>query len=262
MFKKGFSLLEVLLVLLVLGIFGLLLQKVWFALLQEYRVNTKELHSIQSAQNALLQIKRVLENAHLESLHYDLKPILASINLKNKTLNFYEKPSEFALIGDFALPCLPEIFDVASMQFSSHLTLHFLQAMRVNSSFNACAIYKNPPLFALFVTDVFSAPKDFYNSLFKGRIHMLNAISMRLEIPQIFTLQNPLKIAPKIYYLNTPSMLEFKDSIMLVQNNQNTMLLKNYTAFFISKTPYGIGLKLCIKMRKEHCFEALVTELD
>lgn len=292
--RRGWTLIEMLFVLVFLGIFGVLGSLTLLKIYQNYHWNHRNFSQEIQVQNALLQIKHLLENSHLASLMLksgeEIGINLSSI--KGKSLMFYEKAQEYAIVGDYALPCLHGIFEPKSIKFhksSDSLELEFLNLNpKSNGLLNQkCSLYKaqNMPQKALFITSDFMMPKDFYQSKFQGRILNLNANKISLKIPQVFKdstssqiypnpilpSQTVLNIAPKIYFLNTISYLHFGDSIDLQSQSQfpeipqNTQqILENMADFKIAKTPLGIALELCVSNMEStlHCASTLVVELE
>lgn len=66
--RNGFTLVEVLFALILLGILGILGGSTLLKIYQNYHWQNQNFTQEIQAQNALLQIKRLLENSYLESL--------------------------------------------------------------------------------------------------------------------------------------------------------------------------------------------------
>ncbi|TLD85432.1 prepilin-type N-terminal cleavage/methylation domain-containing protein [Helicobacter sp. MIT 05-5294] len=302
--QKGFTLIEMLLGLILFGILGVLGGLTLLKIYQNYSYENRNFIQELQAQNALLQIKNLLENSHLASLMIvggeEISTSLSSI--KGKSLVFYEKEQEYALVGNYALPCLHGIFAPQSIAFANASSgLLELEFLNLDSNSQAilnqqCLLYQtqNIPQNALFTPAHFIAPKDFYHSKFQGRIVSLNAHKILLEVPPFLkdfmqTQTNPssqnaqdssknasqsqpaLLIAPKIYFLNQASSLHFGDSIVLESQKQfpkipqnSQEILQNIADFKIAKTPLGIALELCILNAESalHCVSTLVVELE
>ncbi|MDD6055751.1 MAG: hypothetical protein SOW25_06985 [Helicobacter sp.] len=265
--KKAFSLIEILFVLFSFGIFAFLAQSIFLKIIENYKFNTSSLLQTQNAQNALFQIKKLLENAYFDSISYDFMPLKNTPqSIKNHSLIFYKKPQSFALFTNYALPCLQEFFNIDSMKISTNLTLDFIPIKaQWNPNLNQkCKIYQNPPEFALIKTATFISPQDFYNNTYKGRILTLNAHSLSLETPPIFkNLAAAPQIAPKIYYLKSPKILEFSNEILLKDSTQKLLILDNFEDAFIWQDSLGIWLKICVKNPlNTQCFSSIVTNLE
>lgn len=221
--RHAWTLIEMLFALILLGILGVLGGSTLLRIYQNYHhQNDSFIQEIQ-VQNALLQIKRLLENSYLESLMLSSGEEIGSnpLSLKGKSLIFYEKTQEYVVIGDYSLPCLHGFFVPESAKINNVLTLEFLSIdLGSNGVLNKkCSVYQkvNLPQKALFVTSDFIAPRDFYNSKFQGKILELNANQITLEIPHLFKTfmqaKAAIPIIPKMYFLYSISSLSFGDSI-------------------------------------------------
>ncbi len=267
--KSAFTLVETLYALLLFGIFSLLIGTLFLEIYKNYRQQNTKITQQLHTQNALLQIKRIFENSHLQSIRIsDDTPIANTpISLKSKTLMFYPKAEEFALFQDFALPCVSGIFEPKSLDLRTNLTLEFLQfdknaIPKLNQN---CKIFqpKFMPKIALLLTSNFNPPKDFYNPHFQGRILRLNAHSITLEIPPFLRQMQSPKIAPKIFILNQPSLLYFNDSVTLQNAGESPKILaKDLDDFMIQKHPLGLLLKLCTNAPEKSCQSTIVAELE
>lgn len=230
--QRGFTLIEILFALILLGIFGIFGGLTLLKIYQNYHWENHHFVQEIQAQNALFQIKHLLENSYLKSLMLsngeEIGTSLSSI--KGKSLMFYETLQDNVIVGNYALPCLHGIFEPKSIQFGTLLELEFLNLDSSSKEIlnQKCSLYtkSNMPQKALFITSDFIFPKDFYHSKFQGKILNLNADKISLEIPQIFrdltqtNPQSPLSIAPKIYFLKDISYLHFGDSIVLESKSQ------------------------------------------
>ncbi|WP_297813445.1 prepilin-type N-terminal cleavage/methylation domain-containing protein [uncultured Helicobacter sp.] len=275
--QRGFTLIEMLFALILLGILGVLGGSTLLKIYQNYHWQNHNFTQEIQVRNALLQIKRLLENSYLESL------ILSSgeeiginpLSLKGKSLMFYEKTQEYVRIGDYALPCLCGIIEPKSIKISNILILEFLSLdSNSNKILNQkCSLYRkaNMPQKALFVTHNFIAPKDFYSLKFQGKILEINASKMLLEIPSLFRdsipLKDSLQIAPKIYFLDSISRLHFGNSITLESKSQLQNIqpiIENITDVKIAKTSLGFALEICIKSVEAipYCESVLVVEVE
>lgn len=278
--RSGFTLIEVLFALILLGILGVLGGSTLLKIYQNYRWQHQNFTQEIQAQNALLQIKRLLENSYLESLMLSSGEEIGAnrVSLRGKSLMFYEMTQEYVRAGEYSLPCLNAIFEPKSIQFSSVLALELLG---LDSSANRilnqkCLVYKKPnmPQRALFVAHNFSAPKDFYSLKFQGKVLEINANKMLLEIPTFFrdsTPLNSLQISPKIYFLDSVSCLHFGDSIALeskaklqnIPQNRQT-IIDEITEVNISKTPLGFALEICVNDTNvnPYCANTLIVEVE
>lgn len=278
--RSGFTLTEVLFALILFGILGILGGSTLLKIYQNYHWQNQNFTQEIQAQNALLQIKRLLENSYLESLMLSSGEEIGAnrLSLRGKSLMFYEKTQEYVRVGDYSLPCLNAIFEPKSIQFSGVLALEFLS---LDSSANRilnqkCLVYKksNMPQRALFVAHNFSAPKDFYSPKFQGKVLEINANKMLLEIPTFFRDSTPLnflQISPKVYFLDSVSYLHFDDSVALeskaklqnIPQNRQTIIQK-ITEVNISKTPLGFALEICVNNANTnpYCANTLIVEVE
>ncbi|MCI5968361.1 prepilin-type N-terminal cleavage/methylation domain-containing protein [Helicobacter sp.] len=165
MFKNAFTLLEVLLALILLGIFGIFSTKLILGVYQNYNIKNKNFQKQLEAQNALLQIKRLLENAHLASLQIlpNAQISTTPTNLMGKSLIFYEKLEHFAPQGDFAIPCFHGVFNPKSLKITNNtLSLDFLNPPPQKP---APLTSQKPPLSSLIIL---SPRKTFITQIFKA----------------------------------------------------------------------------------------------
>lgn len=260
-YKKAFTLLETLLAILLLGIFGVFSTKLLFSIYQNYNHKNQVRQAQLEAQNALLQIKRLLENAYFESLQILPRAEISNtpISLVGKSLIFYEKLEHFALSGDFAIPCLHGIFEPTSLQIKdSTLTLDFLK-LSTNTQQNTACNFELPRT-TLLITENFIAPQDFYNPNFQGKILNLNADSITLEIPLALKIQPLTSIKPQLYFFNSPTLLHFSDSIILEQNGSKILLVENLSHFSLKSHALGLYLRLCLQ-KDFYCASSVVVEL-
>ncbi|TLD82893.1 hypothetical protein LS70_006270 [Helicobacter sp. MIT 11-5569] len=256
--KSAFTLLEILLVIIFLGIFGIFSSKLLLKIYKDYNHNNQNIQNQLEAQTALLQIKRLLENSHLDSLQIlpNLQISNISTNLIGKTLIFYEKLEHFTLNGNFAIPCLHGVFDPKNIQIKDTLTLNFLKL----SSNTSCNL--KTPKTALLITEDFIAPKDFYNPDFQGKILALNANSITLEIPPILIAQPLIKIKPQLYFLNSPTLLTFNHSVTLEKDGNTIILTKNLSNFSLKAHSLGLEATLCLKKAQNtHCASSVIVSL-
>ncbi|EEO25794.1 PulJ/GspJ family protein [Helicobacter winghamensis] len=256
--RNAFTLLEVLLAMILLGIFGIFSTKLLLGVYKNYNLNHQNFQKQLEAQNALLQIKRLLENTYLTSLQILPNAKISTIptNLIGKTLVFYEKMESFTLHEDFAIPCFHGVFNPKSLKITdSTLTLDFL---KLSNTPNTCN-FKLPKT-ALLVTENFIAPQDFYNPNFQGRILHLNADSIILELPNALRLQPITKLSPQLYFLKTPTHLHFSDSIILEQNGSSITLVENLSHFSLKSHALGIYMRLCLQ-KDAYCVSSVVVEL-
>lgn len=95
--RNGFTLVEVLFALILLGILGILGGSTLLKIYQNYHWQNQNFTQEIQAQNALLQIKRLLENSYLESLMLSSGEEIGAnrLNLRGKSLMFYEKTQEY-----------------------------------------------------------------------------------------------------------------------------------------------------------------------
>ncbi len=276
--RRGLTLIEMLFALILLGVFGgLTLLKIY----QNYHWQESNFIQEIQAQNALLQIKHLLENSYLSSLMISSgEEIGASpLSLKGKSLMFYEKAQEYVLVGDYALPCLHGIFEPKSAKWNHFLELEFLDLdSKSNGILNQkCSLYQKPnmPQKALLVSSDFVAPKDFYHLKFQGKILELNAHKILLEIPPTFKdsmqAKKSLGLMPKVYFLNSISYLHFDDSIVLESESQLRgipqniqQIIQEITDFKIAKTPLGFALEICVSSTGAipYCANTLVVEVE
>ncbi|WP_300763155.1 type II secretion system protein [Helicobacter sp. UBA3407] len=279
--RHAWTLIEMLFALILLGILGVLGGSTLLRIYQNYHhQNDSFIQEIQ-VQNALLQIKRLLENSYLESLMLSSGEEIGSnpLSLKGRSLIFYEKTQEYVVIGDYSLPCLHGFFVPESAKINNVLTLEFLSIdLGSNGVLNKkCSVYQkvNLPQKALFVTSDFIAPRDFYNSKFQGKILELNANQITLEIPHLFKTfmqaKAAIPIIPKMYFLHSISSLSFGDSIFLESKSQlqgvvrNTQeIIQEIADFKIAKTALGIALEICVNDARgnPHCANTLVVEVE
>ncbi|MBX7491141.1 hypothetical protein [Helicobacter turcicus] len=262
--RSAFTLLEVLLAILLLGVFGIFSAKLLLGIYQNYSLKSQSFQKQLKAQNALLQIKRLLENAQLKSLQILSNPSGAQIsttpkNLIGESLIFYEKLEHFSLHGDFAIPCFHGIFNPKSVQVKNNtLTLDFLKLSQPSSANTTCD-FKIPKT-ALLITEEFIAPQDFYNPNFQGKILALNTDSITLELPSTLRLQPLTKISPQLYFLNSPTLLHFSNSIILEQNGNKTLLLENLSHFSLKSHHLGLYAHLCLE-KDSYCASTIIVEL-
>lgn len=257
--KGAFSLLEILLVLMLLGVFGIFSSKLLLNIYQDYKHNNQDFSKQLEAQNTLLQIKRLLENAHFNSLQIlPNTPISTTqTSLIGKSLLFYEKLETFAIQGDFAIPCFHGIFDPKSLRITHNtLTLNFLQLSNDVPSHTDCNF--NLPQNALIITQDFNAPQDFYHPNFQAKILALNTRSILLEVPPILRQQPQIPITPQLLFLNSPVRLHATDSITLEQNGQHFLLAENLSHLSISSHPLGLYMRLCLDT---YCTSTIVVDL-
>lgn len=257
---RAFTLLEMILVLGLLGIFGIFSTQLLLGIYQNYAQQNTNLQRQLEVQNALLQIKRILENSHLQSLQIAPNSSLpnALTSLKGKSLMFYPKLEEFALEGNFAIPCLHGIFNPKSWQPSnSTQRLEFLLLSR-NPHCNIQDLISKD---ALIKSEHFTAPQDFYNPAFKGKITGLSAQYITLEIPQ--ALQQITQIQPHLYFLDAPFVLSIGDSITLETQNSRRILVRDVVDFKLKaqviSDSFAIYATLCLG--DLHCAEAQIVEL-
>ena len=249
--KKAFSLIEITIALGILGIIAMLsapsVLKIYeLHTLSQYKLETK----LQSL-NALLQIKKILQDSIQPSLKIIPNESITQnpLNLKNKSLIFYPKIQESFLIGDYSLPCLHGIFNPKTLQIHSTLNLELLaiKADFIHLLNQNCKIYHNK-LHALFVTENFVFPEDFYSQKYAAEILNLNANFLQTTIPKFLESATPnLTLLPKVYFLQTPYILEFEDKISLQTKDKTHIIFENLDSFFISTNNFGILLKLCTK---------------
>ena len=257
---RAFTLLEMILVLGLLGILGIFSAQLLLGIYQNYAQQNTNLQRQLEAQNALLQIKRILENSHLQSLQIAPNSSLpnALTSLKGKSLMFYPKLEQFALEGNFAIPCLHGIFNPQSWQPSySTQHLEFLQL----SSNPACDMQFLISKDALIKSQHFTAPQDFYNPAFKGKITAVSARHITLEIPQ--TLQQAMQIQQRLYFLDTPFVLNINDSIALEIPNSRQILAQNIADFKLKAQVFGdsFALYAVLCLDDSYCAEAQIVEL-
>lgn len=279
--RRALTLIEMLFALILLGIFGIFGGLTLLKIYQNYHWQESNFTQEIQAQNALLQIKHLLENSYLSSLMISNgEEISASpLSLKGKSLMFYEKAQEYVLVGDYALPCLHGVFEPKSAKWNHFLELEFLDLdSKSNGILNQkCSLYQKPnmPQKALFVSSNFVAPKDFYHLKFQGEILELNAHKILLEIPPALKdsmqTNKPLGLKPKVYFLNSISYLHFNDSIALESQSQlqgipqNTQqIIQEITDFKIAKTPLGLALEVCVSSTGAipYCANTLVVEME
>lgn len=278
--RRGFTLVEMLFALILLGIFGVFGGLTLLKIYQDYHWQESNFIQEIQAQNALLQIKHLLENSYLQSLMISSgEEIGASpLSLRGKSLMFYEKAQEYVLVGDYALPCLHGVFEPKSAKWNHFLELEFLDLdSKSNGILNQkCSLYQKPnmPQKALFISSSFVAPKDFYHLKFQGKIVELNAHKILLEIPLAFKdfmqTKKSLGLTPQVYFLNSVSYLHFNDSIVLESQSQlqgipqNTQqIIQEITDFKIAKTPLGFALEVCVPSAGAipYCAKTLVVEI-
>lgn len=264
--KKVFSLIEIT---IALGILGIIVVLSGSSLLKTYELHTlsqQKLETKLQSLNALLQIKKILQDSIQPSLKIipDEKISQNPINLKNKSLIFYPKTQELLLIGDYSLPCLHGIFNPKTLQINSTLNVEFLAIKTDFIHFlnQNCKVYHNK-LYALFVTENFVFPEDFYSQKYTAEILNLNANELQTTIPKFLesTTQN-LTLLPKVYFLQMPYTLDFRDKISLQTQDKTHILFENLDSFFISTNDFGILLKLCTKdaNNQELCLEDFITK--
>ncbi len=252
--KNAFSLIEMLISLGILGIIAILSAPLILKTYELHTLSKQKLNLELQAHNALLQIKKILQDSIQPSLQIIPKETLgqAPINLKNKSLLFYPKTQESLLIKDYSLPCLHGIFDPKSFRIDSTLHLNFLpiKANFTNTLNQNCKIYKtaNTKLHVLFIPQNFIAPEDFYTPNYTAKILSLNATSLQSTIPK-FLESKPQNVTllPKVYFLNTPYILNLNDKITLEKEGKTYILFENLESFFLSTNDFGILLKLCAK---------------
>lgn len=259
--KSAFTLLEILLAVILLGIFGAFSSKLLLKIYQDYRLQNQNFQKQLEAQNALLQIKRLLEGSYLTSLQILPNATISSTltNLIGKSLIFHEKLDHFTLQGDFSAPCFHGVFNPESIQINkSILTLDFLKPP-TNIHTNTTCDFKLPKT-ALLVTENFIAPQDFYNKRFQGKILNLNASSITLELPSALKLQSSKLVSPQLLFLSSPTLLHFDNSIILEHNGNKILLTENLNHFSLKQHSLGIYARLCLH-KDSYCATTVIVKL-
>lgn len=270
--KNAFSLIEILIALAILGIIAILSAPSLLKTYELHILSKQKLDLELQAHNALLQVKKILQDSIQPSLQIIPQESLSQTptNLKNKSLLFYPKIQESLLIGNYSLPCLHGIFDPKSFRVDSTLHLNFLpiKADSTSTLNQNCKIYaQNAKLRALFVPPNFIAPRDFYNPNYTAEILSLNATSLQSTIPQFLESNSEsnsqnVTLLPKVYFLSTPYSLNFSDKITLEKEGKTHILLENLDSFFLSTSDFGILLKLCVKRENSQkiCLEDFIMK--
>ncbi|WP_299546413.1 type II secretion system protein [uncultured Helicobacter sp.] len=256
--KRAFTLLEVLLAVILLGVFGIFGSKLLLGIYQNYNLQNQNFQKQLEAQNALLQVKRLLESSYLESLQIlpNVPISTTSTNLIGKSLIFYEKLEQFVLQEDFAIPCFHGVFDPKSLKIiNSTLSLEFL---KLSTNPNTTCPFGLPKT-ALLISENFISPQDFYNPNFQGRILHFNTDSITLEIPNALKQQPLNKISPKLYFLDSPTRLHFGNSLILEQNKNYITLVENLSHFSLKTHSLGFYVRLCLQ--NDYCASSVIVEL-
>ncbi|MCI5968360.1 hypothetical protein [Helicobacter sp.] len=79
-------------------------------------------------------------------------------------------------------------------------------------------------------------------------------------MPNALRFQPLIKISPKLYFLNPPTLLHFHNAIVLEQNGIQITLLENLSHFSIKSHDLGLYIRLCLQ-KDSYCASSVIVEL-
>lgn len=278
--KSAFSLLEILVALLIVGILGGLSGAGIFGLYKNYQARNIHYELQISTLNTLAQIQNILKDSLYLSIALDFALIPSNfLSLKSHHLNFIPKIHEKILFDAYALPCFSGFLEPSSLKISSSFeaSLALIDTKAQNPLNQNCQIYHHPNLEAIFINENFLFPQDFYNPVFRAKVLELKSAFIKTQIPPF--LQNliatsptspttnpntsPLAfISPKFYLSKEIQSLSLnQNTLTLHKNTQNLILDSKVSDFLIAQKPFGIVLKVCKEEQNLHfCAEALLLK--
>lgn len=234
-YHRAFGLFEILVCVVIISIIGILGAKSLLYIYKKYEIEKTQYYKTISHKNALLQLKKILDSAYLESLY-----------IKDDKIVFYEKIQERQYYKDSMLPCLINVFNPESIKLASNLSLEFLT---LRSGFMPnCNVY-NESLEVIFVGESFIFPNDFYSNKFRAKVISLTHKNLTSTMPPF--LQNREKIKPYLYFIKDKTEILLQDSLKLVRNKEEYTILDKYDSFNIRRLDFGYVVELCVD---EVCF--------
>ena len=235
-YHKAFSLFEILVCIVIFSIIGIFGSKSLLYIYKKYEIEKTQYYKTISHKNAFLQLKKILENAYLESLY-----------IEDSKIMFYEKIQERQYYKGAMLPCLINVFNPESIKLTFNLSLEFLT---LRSGFMpTCSVY-NESLEVVFIGESFVFPNDFYNDRFKAKALTISNVNLTSTIPPF--LQNREKIRPYLYFIKDATLILLEDSLKLVRNKEEYTILQKYDSFNIKRLDFGYAVSLCVD---ELCLE-------